>query len=71
MANLDARGTTGGKRASRLGGNRSAADKGTKLDGALVTLTEEQIKTEERSKRTEERIDKLVCAIGESIRKDR
>ncbi len=44
------------------------ADKQAKLDDSLATLTEAQIKTEERFQRTDERIDTLVSAIGELIR---
>jgi anti-sigma factor ChrR (cupin superfamily) len=51
------------------------ADKQAKLDDVLATLTEAQIKTEERLqetgerfRETGERIDKLVSSIGELIR---
>jgi len=54
------------------------ADKEAKLDDLLATLTEAQIKTEERFRRTDERfqrtderIDKLVSAIGEMLRNGR
>jgi galactokinase len=44
------------------------ADKQEKLDDVLVLLTEAQMKTEERFQQTDERIDKLVSAVGEFIR---
>ncbi len=44
------------------------ADKQARLDDVLVLLTEAQIKTEERFRETDGRIDKLVSAIGEFIR---
>lgn len=63
------------------------ADKQAQLDAVLVLLTEEQIKTEQRFRETDEhlrrveqqsrerdrildeRVDKLVSAIGEFIRR--
>jgi galactokinase len=47
------------------------ADKEARLDDLLATLTEAQIRTEERFQRTDERIDKLVSAIGEMLRNGR
>lgn len=47
------------------------AEKEARLDDVLVTLSEAQIKTEERFQRTDERIDKLVSAIGELLRNGR
>jgi flagellar hook-basal body complex protein FliE len=47
------------------------ADKEARLDDVLATLTEAQIRTEERFQRTDERIDKLVSAIGEMLRNGR
>jgi hypothetical protein len=54
------------------------ADKEARLDDVLATLTEAQIRTEERFQRTDARfertgegIDKLVSAIGEMLRNGR
>ena len=53
------------------------AEKQAKLDDVLVLLTEAQIKTEEhfqevgqRFRETDERIGKLVSAIGELVRRN-
>ena len=39
----------------------------SELDGLVKTLLDAQIKTEERFRQTDARIEKLVSAIGESI----
>ena len=44
------------------------ADKQVRLDEVIALLTEAQIKSEERSIRTDTRIESLVSAIGELIR---
>ena len=49
----------------------SLADKQARLDDVLVTLTEAQIRTEERFQRTDDRIEKLVSAIGDLLRNGR
>jgi hypothetical protein len=53
------------------------AEKEAKLDEVLVTLTEAQIqsqqaqiKTEQRFQQTDARIEKLVIAIGEFLRRN-
>jgi chromosome segregation ATPase len=53
------------------------AEKEAKLDDALATLIEsqiqmqqEQIKTEQRFRQTDERIEKLVIAMGEFLRRN-
>jgi hypothetical protein len=49
----------------------SLAEKQARLDDVLVTLTEAQIKTEERFQKTDARIEKLVSAIGDLLRNGR
>ena len=44
------------------------AEKHSKLDDLVPVLMDTQIKTEKRFQQTDERIDKLVSAIGEFIR---
>jgi hypothetical protein len=43
------------------------ADKEAKLDDALCALADAQIKTEHRFRQTDDRVDKLVSAIGELV----
>jgi chromosome segregation ATPase len=47
------------------------AEKQARLDDALVTLADAQIKTEQRFRETDARIEKLVVAIGEFLRNGR
>jgi hypothetical protein len=44
------------------------AEKHSKLDDLVPVLMDTQIKTEKRFQQTDERIDKLMSAIGEFIR---
>jgi hypothetical protein len=45
------------------------AEKQSHLDDLVRVLFDAQIKTEERFRRTDERVEKLVSAIGEFIRR--
>jgi hypothetical protein len=65
--------STRGERVERL--IEILAEKQTRLDDVLVVLTEAQIKNEgrfdqiaDRFRDTDDRIDKLVSAIGEMLR---
>jgi len=43
------------------------AEKQAKLDDVLATLAESQVRTKERFRETDARIEKLVSAIGEFL----